>query len=221
VCSDCYKRSVNTPEKLSYTQLESAHAAGVQNLREENRQLRHIIDEEAKDSGRVILELSAAQSLLAMQREALKAAFDEVSDEEISVMIQEAHSATAETVADWKAKELSEASVSSSPFGYFRVSQKTGRWEEMTDTEREYSEESGLPLFTAEELTKREAAAKQAGRDEVMKELSEMEPVWYMYRDGFGYWRNFNEAEAGQMVKRGDSWAAFDKMIRRPTYKKG
>jgi hypothetical protein len=72
-----------------------------------------------------------------------------------------------------------------------------------------------------EELTKREAAAKQVGRDEVMKELSEMNPVWYMYRDAFGYWRNFNEAEAGQMVKRGDSWAAFDKMIRRPTYKKG
>jgi hypothetical protein len=144
--------------------------------------------------------------------------YEEVDDSEIA---RAALSATAETVADWKAKELSEASVSSSPFGYFRVSQKTGRWEEMTDTEREYSEESGLPLFTAEELTKREAAAKQAGRDEIMKELSEMEPVWYMYRDVFGYWRNFNEAEAGQMVKRGDSWAAFDKMIRRPTYKKG
>ena len=43
--------------------------------------------------------------------------------------------------------------------------------------------EQAMQMFEyccAEELTKRESAAKQAGRDEVMKELSEMEPVGYI-----------------------------------------
>ena len=62
------------------------------------------------------------------------------------------------------------------------------------------------------------AEGVKAGRDEVLRELSEQPAVWYMYRDSFGYWRNFNEAEASLMVKRGDRWAAFDKMIRRPTF---
>ena len=71
-------------------------------------------------------------------------------------------------------------------------------------------------ILTIENLIAFYEAAKQQGRDELQKELSEQPAVWYMYRDCFGYWRNFNEAEASLMVKRGDRWAAFDKMIRRP-----
>jgi len=70
--------------------------------------------------------------------------------------------------------------------------------------------------FTYVQLQAFYETAKKEGRDELQKELSEQPAVWYMYRDCFGYWRNFNEAEASLMVKRGDRWAAFDKMIRRP-----
>lgn len=58
-----------------------------------------------------------------------------------------------------------------------------------------------------------------AERKKVWNEFADMDAIWYLYRDGFGYWRNFNEAEASTMVKRGDSWAAFDKMIRKPERK--
>jgi hypothetical protein len=80
----------------------------VQNLREENRQLRHIIDEEAKDSGRVILELSASQALLAMQSEALEDIArgrlqGPANFEQYAVRVaKKALSATAETIPAWE-----------------------------------------------------------------------------------------------------------------------
>ena len=217
---------------MTTTEQMRAHAdlrEEVQKLREENNflhekniRLDKIAAHETTLAERLEAELSAAQSLLSMQSEALKPIAKyhcaELCDCSRCTAYK-ALSATAETVAAWKAKEmepLEKKLAEQQVLLNLCAESENGRCKDGWSVN--YNADSSIGT---EELTKREAAAKQAGRDEVMKELSEMNPVWYMYRDVFGYWRNFNEAEAGQMVKRGDSWAAFDKMIRRPTYKKG
>ncbi len=69
--------------------------------------------------------------------------------------------------------------------------------------------EQAMQMFEyccAEELTKREAAAKQAGRDELLKELSEMEPYC---------WTVFDHSD-GQT-----HYSSVRPLIVRPTYEKG
>jgi hypothetical protein len=80
-----------------------------------------------------------------------------------------------------------------------------------------------------EELTKREAAAKQAGRDALLKELSEMEPVGYVRAYGVECLQGtlMNETTGRIPLPFGTRIDPYPEatddigLVVRPTYKKG
>jgi hypothetical protein len=179
------------------------HQSEAQKLREE------IADaNENFDAIRNILH--DTQAMVAVQREALKAAFGEVSDEEISVMIQEALSATTEMVAAWEAKKqchpadcrdemlwrkekealenklavaqtlLMEVSVAGEECEFDDVTQYVMPIETYQAVS-DFALDQTNTEEVRQELTKREAAAKQAGRDEMRRELislGELKPAF-------------------------------------------
>jgi hypothetical protein len=113
-------------------------------------------------------ELAELEKKLADQQEQLKTLAIYKEDDHAWVV---RHSAASQTEIDARTKKCVVACIN------------------LSDGQLQYAYEArceGLFAFKKrheEELTKREAAAKQAGRDEVMKELSEMEPVAWKFEE--------------------------------------
>jgi hypothetical protein len=246
-----------TPQEIIEfaSMLRAKDAQKIAELEAEVQKLREEIADANENFDAIRNILHDTQAMVAMQSEALKLTREElracqaaihlsgdfdplyVSGAQAAMKIADkALSATAETVAAWEAKKLAEQqAIVANFFKLYGKDVSDCGLDELTKREaaaKQAGFEEGyasrkLCSVTVEESLIACEAAKQAGRDDVMKELSEMEPVAYRYE----YTSDLNGDKQGNWPVELITHVRFSStkpdcdvtmpLIVRPTYNKG